>query len=349
MVSRGSLVQRVRDRVELGLAKLLLRVPRPLARRVVARRRLVVDGRTLDAEIHWATLLAERTGRRPIESGSVERARREYRRMRVLEAEPPALAEVRELELDGSIAARMYRPTSAPRSGIIVYFHGGGGVIGDLDTHDVVCRRLAVTTEAIVIAIDYRLAPEHRFPAASDDCIAGYRWVLAHAAELGGDTSRIAVAGDSQGGKLAAVVCQLARAQGLAQPRLQALIYPSTDLTRRWPSTLLHAAGPWLTLSLVEWFEHHGMAGADPHDPRASPLRAESLAGLAPALVVVAGFDPLRDEGLAYAERLREAGVPVQLRDEQSLPHGFVQMVGISAAARAAMDAISAELRAALA
>ncbi|MBC8073343.1 MAG: alpha/beta hydrolase [Deltaproteobacteria bacterium] len=352
MAPRESLVQRVRDRVELGLAKLLLRVPKPLVERVVARRPLVVDGRTLDAEIHWATLLAAHTGRRPIESGSVERARREYRRMRVLEAEPPSLAEVRELELcgpGGVIAARVYRATLELGAPIVVYYHGGGGVIGDLDTHDVVCRRLAATTAAIVVAIDYRLAPEHAFSAATDDCIAGYRWVLAHAPELCGDATRVAVAGDSQGGKLAAVVCQLARAQGLAQPRLQVLIYPGTDLVEAWPSAQLHADGPWLTASLVEWFKHHGMGGADPSDPRVSPLRASSLAGLAPALVVVAGFDPLRDEGIAYAERLREAGVPVQLRDELSLPHGFVQMVGISAAARAAMDAISAELAAALA
>jgi acetyl esterase len=351
VASHGSLVQRLRDRVEIGLARALLRVPRSVVERVLARRRLVVDGRTLDAEIHWATLLAERTGRAPLEQGSVERARREYRRMRVLEAEPPAIAETSEQSIAGPrgpIAVRVYRPSLAPALPLVVYFHGGGGVIGDLDTHDVVCRRLSATAEAIVVSIDYRLAPEHAFPAACEDCLAGYRWAIEHASTLGADVDRIAVAGDSQGGKLAAVVCQLAREAGLAQPRLQVLIYPGTDLVEDWPSARLHAEGPWLTASLVGWFKRHGMAGADPADPRVSPLRARSLEGLAPALVVVAGFDPLRDEGIAYAERLRAAGVQVQLRDELSLPHGFVQMVGISAAARAAMDAISAELRAAL-
>ncbi len=341
----------LRGRIELRLARILLRAPRPLVERILARRRKVVDGRTLDRDVHWATFLHARTARQPLERGSVERARREYRRMRVLEPAAPEIAAIFEHVIDGPhgpIAARLYRPVRGRMLPLVVYYHGGGGVMGDLDTHDVVCRRLAATTELAVLSVDYRLAPEHPFPAACDDCFAAYRWARANAERLELDRERIAVAGDSQGGKLSAVVCQLAREHGEPQPRLQVLIYPSTDLVEDWPSHTTHADGPWLTESLIEWFKLHGMAGVDPTDPRASPLRAESLAGLAPALVVVAGFDPLRDEGIAYAERLRADGVPVQLRDELSLPHGFVQMVGISAAARDAMDAISAELRAAL-
>lgn len=341
----------LRDRIELAVARVLLRVPRPVIERVLARRPFVVDGRTLDPQVQWATLLAARTGRRPLESGSVERARREYRRMRVLEPPPHEIAVIRDeviAGVHGPIAVRVYRPVRAPNLPAVLYLHGGGGVIGDLDTHDIVCRRLAAATRMVVVAVDYRLAPEHAFPAASDDCLAAYRWMLDEAAQLDIDRERIAIAGDSQGGKLTAVVCQLAREAGLPQPKLQVLIYPSTDLVESWPSHRLHADGPWLTEALVTWFKSHGLHGVALDDPRASPLRARSLAGLAPALVVVAGFDPLRDEGLAYAERLRADGVPVQLRDELSLPHGFVQMVGISAAARAAMDAIAAELRAAL-
>ncbi len=239
----------------------------------------------------------------------------------------------------GMIPARFYEP---PGMGLedrplIVYFHGGGWTIGDLDTCDGVCRFLALNTPAAVLSVGYRLAPEHPFPAAVEDALAAFRWAATDNTRLGADPARIAVAGDSAGGNLAAAVSLLARDEGGQQPAMQALVYPIADAVGGHPSRDAFAEGFLLTRADMDWFERHYLPPAvDRADPRVSVLRAADLSDLPPAYVVTAGFDPLRDEGEAYAEQMREAGVPVVLRRHPGLIHGFVNMTAISSTANAA-------------
>jgi acetyl esterase len=233
-----------------------------------------------------------------------------------------------------------------------VFFHGGGFMYGDLDTHDGVCRLLCRHAGAHLLAIDYRLAPEHPFPAAVEDARAALRWASAHAQELGADPSRLGVAGDSAGGNLAAVASQLAARDGGPAPLLQLLIYPATDCTRRRRSRQLFGEGLFLTETHMDWFEasYLGSVGdAKGHDPRASPLLARDLSGLATALVVTAGLDPLRDEGEDYADALRAAGTPVVLRRFPGFIHGFIGAAGISRACRDAVIEIAGATRGMLA
>ena len=209
----------------------------------------------------------------------------------------------------GEIPVRVYRPVTDSALPVVVFFHGGGWVIGDLDSHDTVCHRLAAGVPAVVVSVAYRLAPEHRFPAAVEDCEAATRWVSDHAGALGGDPDRLAVAGDSAGGNLAAVVALRARDAGGPPLAFQLLVYPVTDATRSQPSYTENGTGYLLEADTMRWFYDHYLGGADPARADVSPLFAPDLAGLPPALVVTAEFDPLRDEGEAYAERLRQAGV----------------------------------------
>jgi acetyl esterase len=228
----------------------------------------------------------------------------------------------------GDLAARVYRPEGAGPWPTTLYLHGGGFVVGDLDTHDQVCRRLCRDAETVVVAPDYRLAPEHPFPAGLEDSIAVARWVTAHLDELGGD-DRFAVGGDSAGGNFAAVLAQ-------TMPdavRVQLLLYPTTDVAGEHPSRVENGEGYFLDTATMEWFFRHyttEVQGVDPEDPRLSPLRAPSLAGQPPAVVVTAEFDPLRDEGEAYADRLAEAGVPVEKLRFDGLIHGFLDMAAFS-------------------
>ncbi len=232
---------------------------------------------------------------------------------------------------------------------MIVFFHGGGHVIGDLDTHDQPCRFLARHSGALVLSVDYRLAPEHRFPAAVDDALAAFRWAHREAEALGGDPRRIAVAGDSAGGNLAAVVALRAKLDGGPAPAFQALIYPVTDYSANHRSAELFGEGFFLTQRQMDWYRDHYFATEDERrDPSASPLLASDLSGLAPALVVTAGFDPLRDEGEAYAKRLREAGVATTLRREPDLVHGFINAAGLGGRPAEALGAIATDLRQAL-
>jgi acetyl esterase len=336
-------------RAEAALGPRLLRPPEPLVQRLISRRPFRIDGRALDHQTQWVLLVTRFATRVPLEHGSVERARREYGRMRVFMGEPdlplPAIEPLVIPGPGGPIGARMYRPSAASDLPILVYFHGGGGVIGDLDTHDGTCRTLALESGHLVISVDYRLAPENTFPAAPDDALASFVWVRDNAAKLGGRADAITVAGDSYGGTLCAVLCQMLRAEGESQPAQQVLIYPATDRTTPTRSRSLFGRGLWLTEGLMQWFEGHGLTGVDPHDPRVSPLRAEDVSGLAPATVITAGFDPLLDEGLAYAARLREAGVPVRERCYEGLVHGFVQMTGVVSAARRAVLEIADDVR----
>ncbi|MBI5505891.1 MAG: alpha/beta hydrolase [Deltaproteobacteria bacterium] len=254
----------------------------------------------------------------------------------------------------GQIALRIYVPRTgkAPHP-VLVYYHGGGWVIGSPDTHDVPARCLAERSACIVISVDYRLAPEHKFPGPFEDAMASFAWAAANAASFGGDPSRIAVGGDSAGGNLAAAVAQQTSLTGRRVPDFQLLVYPVTDLGAESRSYELFADGFYLTRPLMRWFRDHYLPDSTPasawgEDPRVSPLRAPNLAGLPPACVMTAGFDPLRNEGKAYAERLLEAGVAVDYRNYPTLIHGFLSMAGVIGPARSAFaDAVSA-LRAGL-
>lgn len=247
----------------------------------------------------------------------------------------------------GAIPARFYEP---PNLGLedrplIVYFHGGGWTIGDLDTCDSVCRFLALQVPATVLSVDYRLAPEHPFPAAVEDALAAFRWA-AESPRLGVDRSRVAVAGDSAGGNLAAATCLLARDSVGSTPAMQALIYPITDAVGGQTSREEFARGFLLSRADMDWYENHYLSpDVDHADPRVSVLRAADLSGLPPAYVATAGFDPLRDEGEAYAKRMQEAGVEVILRRHPGLTHSFANMTAFSPTANAAMLELAEGIR----
>jgi acetyl esterase len=297
-------------------------------------------------------LMVER-GVPPTHTLTPDEARRFYRERRsVTQPEPPAIAEVRDLEAPGphgTIPLRLYRPETGKVLPVLVYYHGGGWVIGDLDTHDTLCRELANGAGCAVVAVDYRMGPEHRFPAAVDDCIAATRWVRAHAAELKLDASRLAVGGDSAGGNLAAVVSLAARDAGEAVA-FQLLIYPATDARRAATSHTTNGQGYLLTRDTITYFHDHYITDpAHDADWRASPLLHENLQGLAPALVLTAGFDPLRDEGLLYADRLSEAGVRTTYVCFERQIHGFITMGKVIAEANTAVALCAAEVRRAFA
>ena len=246
----------------------------------------------------------------------------------------------------GEIPLRIYTPEGEGRKGVLVYFHGSGFVLYNLDSHDAECRALAQRAGVIVVSVDYRLAPEHKFPAGPEDSYAATCWVSEHATELGADPARIAVGGDSAGGCLAAVVCHMARDRGGPELRFQLLLYPVTDCRAGHPSMQENAEGYLLTRAQMLWFiDHYLRSPEDANDPLCSPLLAKSFEGLPPALVVTAEFDPLRDEGESYAEKLRGAGVPVTLHRYDGMIHGFFQMTALLDAARASMDEAASALR----
>ena len=258
--------------------------------------------------------------------------RQQLRTMVTLMDEPaPALPRVEDIRIPGpagEIPARVYAASAAGAPlPAVAYFHGGGWVQGDLETHHGLCARLARHAGALVVAVDYRLAPEHKFPAAVEDCLAAYRWLRAHGGDIGADPARVAVAGDSAGGNLSAVVSQLAASGGTAGPTCQVLIYPAVDFSLDTVSHRELADGHVIPRDRILWYtEQYLRSEADKSDLRASPLRAASLAGQPPALIVTAGFDPRRDEGRAYGDRLREAGVDVVDREYAGQIHAFVSL-----------------------
>ena len=274
-------------------------------------------------------------------------AREMYRAMQGLLPNPD-IRQVEDTDADG-VPIRIYRNSEAPGP-CILYFHGGGWVIGDLDTHDSVCRQLVNATGYTLIAVHYRLAPEHPFPAAIDDCYAALCWVQKNAESLAVDGSRIALAGDSAGGNLAATVSLKARNEGTGGVRFQLLIYPVTDFNFDTSSYADNAEGYLLTADAMRWFWNHYIGHDESlgSDPLASPLRAADLSGLPPAMVMTAEYDPLRDEGEAYAERLRQAGVETRLQRYDGLIHGFFGQTDLSQGASEAMSDAAAALKHAL-
>ena len=343
------------ERLLRGAARALGALPPAAQLRLSGKPPVCIDGQVLAPDMQLMLALLARMRDSDPATLTPADARRERRRMAAVFAGPPEpIGAVADLDIPGEVAlrARHYAPPAAGRAGrdpLLVYFHGGGFTFGDLDTHDGVCRLLSSRTGAHVLAVDYRLAPEHRFPAAVEDAQTALRWAAVHAPELGADPRRIGVGGDSAGGNLAAVVSQLAARNGGPAPALQLLIYPATDCTRRRRSRELFSDGFFLTESQMDWFEANylGSVGdANGRDPRASPLLAEDLSGLAPAIVATAGFDPLRDEGEDYAEALRAAGTPVLLRRFPGFVHGFMGAAGISRACRDAVVEIAGATRA---
>ena len=310
---------------------------------------------TLDPDAAAVFRAFQEAGRPPYETVSPAEARELYLKGRfVSNPEPPELASVEPLTIPspaGLIPARIYTPTRLrTANGLapgLVFFHGGGWVIGDLDSHDVVCRKLADEGELMVVSVDYRLAPEHKFPAAVDDAIAATKWIAENAKQLGIDAARLMVGGDSAGGNLAAVVAISARDGNGPAIAGQVLIYPAIDFAMTHPSHREPETSILLTHSVIRWFRDHYLNGAaDVHDWRASPARATTLIGLPPAYVLTAGADPLRDEGDEYASRLKEAGVPVTYRHFPGQFHGFFTMGKLLQQANVAAGEIGAWLKA---
>ena len=340
----------------LGI-KLIPKLPDGAKRLLSGGRAVTIDGNTLDPSVQMM-LAAQRAmgGGGLVVADDPVLSRASFSLLSPsLDECDVRVADIRPVSIPGpagAIPARHYRPaaggTPAP---LLVFFHGGGWVLGDLDSYDSACRLISRDAGVHVVSVDYRLAPEHPAPAAADDAYAAYRWAREHALELGADPRRVAVGGDSAGGNLAAVVTRLARDAGDPLPSLQWLIYPATNLQGDTRSRSLFSGGFLLTKHDMDWFEHNYVRGSalDFADPMISPLQARDLAGLSPALVVTAGFDVLRDEGDLYAARLREAGVAVDHRQMTSMIHGFVNLNILGGGvARANAEMISA-LRAHLA
>jgi acetyl esterase len=334
-----------------GLAKLPPRAQLLLA----GGRAIRVDGQQLDPEIQLTLRLLKLAARPEFEELPVPEARAEIRREAALYSGAPLpVADVRELDVpgaEGQLSARLYLPdgagTPAP---LLVYLHGGGWVVGDLDTHDQPCRFLAREGGVRVLAVDYRCAPEHPFPAGLEDCLAATRFALEHADQMGADPARVAVGGDSAGANLATAVARLLALEGGPAPAFQLLIYPVTDLSRKRESYRLFREGFFLTERQMDWYREHYLE--DPEsagDPRVSPILASDLAALPPAHVVTAGFDVLRDEGEDYARLLRDAGVRVTSTREPGMIHGFAHGAATGREPRAAMLRVAAALRSGLA
>jgi len=247
---------------------------------------------------------------------------------------------------DSEIPIRLYYPSGDPPYAVLVYFHGGGWVMGDLDTHHGVCHALSKLSDCLVVSVDYRLAPEHRYPAAVEDAYAATSWVAKNTDAIQADPDRLAVGGDSAGGHLAAVVGLLARDRKGPRIDLQALIYPITDCNFNTPSYLENIEGYMLTRDLMKWFWNHFIEDeGQANDPYVSPLRAKNFSDLPQALIITAEYDPLRDEGQAFGKRLQEAGVKVTLSRYPGMIHGFIRMTARLDNAKEALDEIAGRLK----
>ena len=316
--------------------------------RLLAGRPVVVEGQTLATDTQLMLRL-QRLVREPTpETRPIPEGRRAILRQTRVAGGSHPIGAVKDV-LVGELPGRLYVPRAAATPGpLLVFFHGGGFIYGDLDSHDAVCRFLAERAGVRVLSVAYRLAPEHVFPAAYDDAVAAYRWVVAHADSLGADPRRLAVGGDSAGGCLAATTAIEAAREGLPLA-FQLLVYPVTDMRGGAASRDTYAEGFYLTRGFIALAEASYLPRSeDVTDPRASPLLADLPAGLAPAYVATAGFDPLRDEGEAYARKLIEAGVPTEPRRFPDQIHGFFNVIGAGRSAPAAVAEIAEQLRAGL-
>jgi acetyl esterase len=306
----------------------------------------------VDPQVRALLDQAAAAGRPPLRGQSVEESRALMRSMIAVSGDGPKIGRVEDLAVPGpaaDIPVRVYWPGGDGPFPILVWFHGGGWVLGDLDTADSTCRSLAAKSGAVVVSVDYRLAPESPYPAGVDDAWAAVSWVVANAARLGGDPDRVAVGGDSAGGNLATVTALRAKRNGGPKLLFQLLVYPVTDGTMSRPSYAENGVGYQLTADTMEWFYEQYLGDGDPKDPLVSPLYAadEDIAGQPPAFVITAEFDPLRDEGEAYARRLEQAGVAVTLVRYDGQIHGFFGLDAFIDAGKAAHDEAATALRAA--
>lgn len=329
------------------IVRTILSLPAPILRAISGGGVVYKGGRTLDPRLQF--LAAQARGQAPMESLSPEDARRgETQGLAAVQGDPAPGVRWEPLNVPGAagdVPARLYRPADQDgRLPLMVWAHMGGGVIGSLETSHAFASVLARITRAPVLSVDYRLAPEHRFPAGLEDVLAAYRWGRDNATRFG--ASGVAIGGDSMGGNFAAVACQEMKRAGEPQPALQLLVYPATDLASESASMTTYADAFPLTRPMMDWFMGHYLGPeADPTDVRLSPLRAGDLTGLAPAVIATAGFDPLVDQGEAYAKALKAASVPVRYRCYDSLSHAFTAFTGAVPAADAACREIAALVR----
>jgi len=327
----------------------MARIPDPVKRVLLGRRSVTIDGNTLDTTLQLMLTAQRASGIGGlVASDDVAVARTQLGAVAGAFS-TPVVVPVRDFTIPGpagDVPVRHYR--AEPDAPLLVFLHGGGFVLGGINTHDALCRRLCHDAGVHVLSVDYRLAPEHKAPAAAEDSMAAYLWAVQHADDLGADPQRVAVGGDSAGGNLAAVVALTARDTGAPLPALQLLIYPVTDMAGETVSKTLFADGFFLTKADIEWFDRHYLDGAavTGSDPRVAPLLADDLSGLSPALLLTAGFDPLRDEGRAYAAALAAAGVPVDAREYGSLTHGFANFFPLGGGSEVALTDLTSALRA---
>jgi acetyl esterase len=335
-----------RIRVKAAVVRGVFELPKPV-RRLLAGPPLRIDGQELDLDAQLVIRLKNASGS-DVFAGPVDKARARYDGLpRLIGYEPPLPVATREIVIPAEhadIPTTLYTPADLPEpSGLLVYTHGGGFSVGSRLSHDPVARYLASHAGIRVLSVEYRRAPEHRFPVAVDDAIAAFEFAHGRAADLGVDPNRIAVGGDSAGGNLAAVTAQQAVRRGGAVPAFQLLMYPPTDLSTRRPSHDLFAKGSTFTDRNLQWaMANYIPPGTDLRDPRLSPLHGD-VTGLPPAYIASAGFDPIRDDGEAYAKKLRDGGIPVALTRQADLPHGYLNFVGLGGRfAEAASEAAGA-------
>lgn len=323
--------------LRVRLAKAIFSLPSPLLRALSGGDAVTLGGRTLDARFQFLAWSARKAP--PIADAAPERVRAAAAAGFALgqgPLEPGVRFEAVSVPTpQGVVPARIYHPPHLdPQAPLMVWLHQGGGVIGDLETGHAFCSILAADLRAPVLSVDYRLAPEHRFPAGLTDAYESFRWARTHASRFGAPAQRAALGGDSMGGHFTAVICQMLARAGEPQPDLQLLCYPAVEADSATQSMTTYADAYPLSKATMDWFmAHYSDPSTSPDDPRMSPLHAPSLAGLAPAVVVTAGFDPLVDQGEAYAHRLLEAGVPTVYRCYDSLAHGFLSFTGLVKAA----------------
>lgn len=335
--------------IQRAALKGVLSLPRPVLRLLAGGGVVYRGGRTLDPRLQFLSWQA-RGGQRLSSLAPPEARLVSAQLLKTYEGalEPGVAIETLRLDTEsGPIDARAYRPAAQDRAApVLVFAHMGGGVLGDLDTAHVLCGLLAAAAGAPVLNVAYRLAPEDRFPAGLDDVLAAYRWALSHAGRFGAPVGVAAIGGDSMGANFAAVICQELRRHGEAQPALQLLIEPLVDVASETASMATYADAWPLSRDLTDWFLGHYLGpGDDPADPRVSPLKAVELSGLAPAVIATAGFDPLVDQGEAYARRLKEAGTPTLYRCYDGLSHGFTALTGVVPAADRACREIARLVR----